>query len=224
MIDHESKSHPIATWAGLFLAMFGTPLFLWALRLDVGEARSLPSYLGREAGVFLMFALLLWIVRKGEHLPYSSIGWRVDQLGSSIRWGLLGAVLIFVALAACLVVAQALDWKIGLQEPARYTPPLWAMAITVLRAGVTEEAFYRGYAMERLQTLTGSKAAAVALTVVPFALFHYRQGPAGILIAFVAALILSWLYLKRRDLPANMLAHFTVDFVPNIVLPIFGVV
>ena len=57
---------------------------------------------------------------------------------------------------------------------------------------------------------------------MPFALFHYRQGPAGILIAGVAAVILTALYLKRRDLPAVMFTHFTVDFIPNILLPLLG--
>jgi len=60
--------------------------------------------------------------------------------------------------------------------------------------------------------------------LIPFALFHFRQGPAGILIAGVAALILSALYLKRRSLPEVMLTHFLVDFIPNIVLPLLGVV
>jgi membrane protease YdiL (CAAX protease family) len=212
-----------ATSAGLLLAMFGTPLFLWLFKLDVGDADSLPLYLGREFVVFAMAAALLLIVRKGERLPFSSLGWHTDRLGRSLLWGLLGVVLAALGLAACIVIAQALGWKLGLQEPPKFDPPLWAMTITVLRAGVTEELFYRGYALERLRTLTGSPWIAGALTVVPFALFHYRQGPAGILIAGVAAIILTALYLKRRDLPAVMFTHFTVDFIPNILLPLLGV-
>ena len=96
------------------------------------------------------------------------------------------------------------------------------MAITVLRAGVTEEVFYRGYAHERLQSLTGRRSLAVVLTIIPFALFHFRQGPAGILIAGVMGLILALIYLKRRSLPAVMFTHFTVDFVPNVLLPLLG--
>jgi membrane protease YdiL (CAAX protease family) len=113
-------------------------------------------------------------------------------------------------------------WKLGLQEAPKYVPPLWAVTITVLRAGITEEVFYRGYALERLITLTGSKWAATVLTVIPFALFHFRQGPAGIMIAGLAALVLTGIYLKRRSLPAVILTHFTVDFIPNVLLPMFG--
>jgi membrane protease YdiL (CAAX protease family) len=210
------------TYFGLFIAMFGTPLFLWAFNLDVGAPQTLVPYLCREAGIFALLLVLLVIIRRGERLPYSSIGWHTDRLGNALLWGLLGLVLCAVALAGCLLIAQLLHWKIGAQTPARYEPPLWAMTITVLRAGVTEEAFYRGYALERLQSLTGRKSLAVILTIIPFALFHFRQGPAGILIAGVTGTILALIYLKRRSLPAVMFTHFTVDFVPNVLLPLLG--
>ena len=202
--------------------MLGTPLFLWLFNLDVGAPNGLLPYLVRESVVFLLLLALLVVIRKGERLPYSSIGWHTDRLGNALLWGLLGVLLCALALAACVLIAQLLHWKIGAQTPPTYNPPLWAMTITVLRAGVTEEVFYRGYALERLESLTGRTWAAVVLTIVPFALFHFRQGPAGILIAGVTGLILALIYLKRRSLPAVMFTHFTVDFVPNVLLPAFG--
>lgn len=211
------------TWVGLALAMFGTPLFLWAFKLDLGDAVGLTPYLAREATVFLLLGALLVLIRKGERLPFSSVGWHTDRLGNAALWGLLGIVLSAVGIAVCIGIANLMHWKLGLQEPPKYDPPLWAMTITVLRAGITEEAFYRGYALERLVSLTGSKWAATLITVIPFALFHYRQGPAGILIAAVAALILTAIYLKRRSLPAVMLTHFSVDFIPNVLLPLLGI-
>jgi membrane protease YdiL (CAAX protease family) len=211
------------TGVGLALALFGTPLFLWLFRLDVGEAVGTGVYLLREGVIFTMAAALLVLVRRGERLPWSSLGWHTDRLGNAALWGLLGLVLSVAVLAACVFVAQAMGWKLGLQEAPKWEPPLWAMAITVLRAGVTEELFYRGYALTRLESLTGSKWLAVILTVIPFALFHYRQGPAGIMIAGAAAVVLSVIYLKRRSLPAVMLAHFSVDFIPNVLLPLIGV-
>jgi membrane protease YdiL (CAAX protease family) len=55
-----------------------------------------------------------------------------------------------------------------------------------------------------------------------FAIFHYRQGLGGIIISFVAGAILAVLYIKRRDLKANMITHFLVDFVPNVVIPLLS--
>jgi uncharacterized protein len=211
------------TYVGLFIAILGTPLFLWTFNLDVGAPTGLLPYLLRESGVFLLLVALLVVIRKGERLPYSSIGWHTDRLGNALLWGLLGVLLCALALAACILIAQLMHWKIGAQTPLSYDPPLWAMAITVLRAGVTEEVFYRGYALERLESLTGRRWAAIVLTIVPFALFHFRQGQAGILIAGLTGLILALIYLKRRSLLAVMFTHFTVDFVPNVLLPAFGV-
>src|SRR6187399_1207993 len=52
------------TWVGLALAMFGTPLFLWLFRLDVGEAVGTGVYLLREGVIFAMAAALLVLVRR----------------------------------------------------------------------------------------------------------------------------------------------------------------
>jgi membrane protease YdiL (CAAX protease family) len=220
-ISLPSTSKPW-TYAGLVLAMFGTPLFLYLFKLDIGDADNIGVYLLREGVIFAMAATLLVLVRRGERLPWSSLGWHTDRLGNAALWGLLGVMLSAIVLAVCIFVAQLMGWKLGLQTPPKWEPPIWAMAITVLRAGVTEELFYRGFALTRLRTLTGSTWASVALTVIPFALFHYRQGPAGILIAGSAALVLSFIFLKRRSLPAVMLTHFTVDFIPNVLLPLVG--
>jgi membrane protease YdiL (CAAX protease family) len=220
---HATPTNPRpVTWLGLALAMFGTPIFLWAFKVDMGDAASITQYVGREVVVFALLGALLLLIRKGEKLPFSSIGWHTDRLGNAALWGLLGIVLTGVGLAACIGIASLMHWKLGLQEPPKFDPPLWAVTITIFRAGITEEVFYRGYAVERLLTITGSKWAAAVITVIPFALFHYRQGPAGILIAGVAGAILTSIYLKRRSLPAVVITHFSVDFIPNVLLPLFG--
>jgi len=47
--------------------------------------------------------------------------------------------------------------------------PVWLLTITCLRAGVGEELFYRGYAIERLQALGLSCFWAAAIPVLIFA-------------------------------------------------------
>jgi membrane protease YdiL (CAAX protease family) len=208
---------PAATALGLLLAMFGTPLLLEVLR-----ATDLRTFLFRECAVFLLLGVLLLLIRYGERLPFSSIGWHTDRLGNAALWGLLGLVSTYAAIALCLVLAHFMHWKVGEQAPPKFHPPLWAETIQMFRAGITEEAFRNGYALERLLSLTGSRTAALVITMLPFALFHFRQGPAGMVIAGAAGLVLSLIYLRRRSLPAVMLAHFGVDFIPNVLLPLFG--
>jgi len=45
---------------------------------------------------------------------------------------------------------------------------------------------------------------------------------AGVAIAFVLGAVLTGFYLWKRDLISNILAHFLVDFIPNVVLPMLG--
>jgi len=210
---------PAVTALGLLLAMFGTSAILEALP---GSAMaSLPQYLVRESLVFLLLGALLVLIRYGEELPLSSIGWHTDRLGNAALWALLGLVAAYAAFIPGLLLAQQMHWKVGAQAPPRFHPPLWAETVANLRAGTTEEAF-RAYALERLIRITGRRWVSLVLVTLPFAIFHFHQGPAVIVIAGATGLVLSLIYLVRRSLPAVMLAHFAADCIPNVLLPLIG--
>ena len=59
------------------------------------------------------------------------------------------------------------------------------------------------------------RVAAVAIPLVIFGIGHWTGGAANILIALALGLILSLFYVWRRDLVANIIAHFLVDFAAN---------
>jgi membrane protease YdiL (CAAX protease family) len=100
------------------------------------------------------------------------------------------------------------------------------MGVSVLlyaRAGIAEEVFYRGYAIERIEALTGSRAIAAAVPLLIFAGSHFSQGSAGILLTFALGAIATAVYLWKRNLVILIAAHFLVDFIPNVLLPLlFG--
>jgi uncharacterized protein len=170
--------------------------------------------------LFLALGVLLWIAASRERLPpLTSIGLHTDRIGRSLLWGVIAAVLCAVGLAACLAVISFSGVPFGSDGKSLFSPPLWATLITVVRAAVIEEVFYRGYAIDRLQRLGAGIPLAVAISVLVFAAAHYRQGFGGVLIALVMGGILSTLFVKRRDLPALITAHFIVDFIPNVLLP-----
>jgi uncharacterized protein len=58
--------------------------------------------------------------------------------------------------------------------------------------------------------------------LVIFAVGHWTGGAANILIALVLGGILAGFYLWRRDLVANMIGHFLVDFVGNVLPRLFS--
>lgn len=180
------------------------------------------AIIARELAILGLAALLIWIVTAKERLPLSSIGIRFDRLGRSLGWGVLLAALSIVAAVVCLAVYSAIGVSYGEGEGISRALPV--TALVVVRAGIAEEVFYRGFAIERLQSLTGSKWIAAAISLVLFAAFHFRQGLAGVVLAFALGAVLTGFYLWKRDLIANMAGHFLVDFIPNVLFAALGFV
>jgi membrane protease YdiL (CAAX protease family) len=208
------------TAIGLAIALLGIPLVTISFRSAVGEIATIGQMALREFTIFALLGLLLVIVRRGERLPWSSIGMQRGRAGQSLLWGLLAFILLGVGTVAALGLLSITGLPYGGSHA--FVPPLWLTAIVVIRAGVVEEVFYRGYAIERMKLLTGSRAAAALLPLVAFALFHYRGGIGGVLIALILGAILTGFYLWRRDLKANIVAHFLIDFLPNVLLPMLA--
>jgi len=79
--------------------------------------------------------------------------------------------------------------------------------VVVFRAGIVEELFYRGYTMERLQSMGLSRGAAAIIPLAIFSVGHWTGGVANILIAAVLGGVLTAFCLWRRDRVANIFAH-----------------
>jgi len=173
----------------------------------------------KEAVIWLNAVTLIVIIRRGEHLPMRSIG-----LGTAPWWKsiLLGFVIAVVSAMVVGALAYATSYGHGPGSAAFEKLPLWLITAIVLRAGVVEELFYRGYAIERLRLIGLRRFWSVAIPLVIFSLGHWSGGAANILIAFAAGLILTGFYLWRRDLVANMIGHGLVDFVANVLPALFS--
>jgi len=206
------------TLVGLAIALFGIPAIAGIARAAGTDDPTVATL--RELAIFALTALLLLIVVKGERMPISSIGLRFDRIGRSILQGLvLTVVLVFVALSSIAAI-EAMGLSVG--EGGKIAPSLALVTLTVFRAGIAEEIFFRGFALERIEALSGSRNLAIILTVGAFAGFHYSGGIAGVLLAFVLGLCLTLYYVWKRDLLAAIIAHFLVDFIPNVLLPLLG--
>ena len=202
-----------ATWIGLFLALFG----ILIVRQAVSYLWPTPTFtaaLWKESLIWLCAVAVLVIIRRGERLPLTSIGIGTVTWWKSILWGLILAVI-------CALVALT-HYGHGPVSAALEKLPLWLVTLIVFRAGVVEELFYRGYAIERLQTLGLNRYLAAAIPLVIFSIGHWTGGWANIVIALALGGILSAFYLWRRDLVANMIGHFMVDFVVNVLPKLFS--
>ena len=206
------------TWLGLFIALFGM-LIARQLVNHFWPNQTFASALIKEVGMWLVAAVLFVIIRMGEHLPLSSIGLGTTRWGKSVLWGFLLGI-------ACLLVAGGLvaltGYTGGELGKAMEKLPVWLISLIVLRAGVVEELCYRGYAIERLHALGLPRGLAAGVPLLIFGVGHWTGGWANIVIALVLGAILALFFIWRRDLVANMIGHWFVDFIGNVLPRLFS--
>jgi uncharacterized protein len=209
----------LATSAGLFVALVIPFLTLLAGRVAFGEEQSGVRIGSGLVLHWLNFAALIAIVVFWERQPLASIGLR------PMRWWTIPAGVL--AGVASLLLTGVLVSTLGLSSDSRFATylqslPFITRLLLVVTAGVFEETLYRGYTIERLTMLWGSKWAAGAVTLIFFTLAHLPAvGIAGLLPVCIVSVFVTLLYLWRRDLILNMIAHVTVDAV-GLLLPIEG--
>ena len=205
-----------STWIGLGIALFALPAIRQGFRLiTLTPGTSLLT--ARELLMLASAAVLLVLVRHWEKLPFTSIGLGTSAWWKSGLWGLAAAV--------CCGGAAVMLVMLGLHHEGSSATfdrsPLWLVILIMFRAGIAEELFYRGYAIERFRAMGLGKLASVAIPLTIFGVGHYTGGVTSVLVALVMGGILSGFFLWRRDLVACMVAHTLVDLVAN-VLPRLG--
>ena len=206
-----------ATWVGLAISLLAMVAIRQAFVFFVPET-TFASAILKEALIWLSALALIVIIRRGEHLSLRSIGLGTARWWKSILWGFTIAIVSAVVVGA---LAHLTGYGHGPGSAAFEKLPLWLITAIVFRAGVVEELFYRGYAIERLQLVGLNRFWSVVVPLVIFSLGHWAGGAANILIAFAAGVILTAFYLWRRDLVANMIGHGLVDFVANVLPKLF---
>jgi len=169
----------------------------------------------------LALFIVLLVVRF-ERLPLASIGLRKPGWSTLVTAvSLFSAGILLQLLVIGPLVGRWGDGRPAAEIAALATLPGWFRIVLGATGGVVEETLYRGYAVERLATLTGRRWLGAALATLVFAAAHIPSWgfrfalladlPAGILVVLF--------YLWRRDLVANMLAHSA-----GIILAMFTVV
>ncbi len=216
--DRQSVSG--ATLAGLLVALAGPFLTYMAVRGVYGAGQSPGLVMLGVAIHWLNFAVLIAIVLLAERQPLASIGVRRPGWWT-IPLGLVAGVAITVLSA---VLVHALKLSADAQFAATMQSlPLALRVLLVVTAGVFEETLYRGYAIERLASLTGSKWFAGAVTLGVFTLMHVPAvGWAHVLPVGIVGLLVTLLYLWRRSLVLNVVAHATVDAIALLLVPMMG--
>jgi membrane protease YdiL (CAAX protease family) len=204
------------TWVGLFIALFGFLVLRFSSRA-IGVPDTTAANLWREVVVWIMAALLIVLIRFGERLPLDSIRLGVAPWRQSLRYG---CILAGVCGVTAWIVIQFTGYGHGPGSAEFNKIPIWLETLMVIRAGIVEELFFRGYAIERLEALGLGRVVSAAIPLTIFAVIHWTGGVPNIIIALVLGTIVTVFYVWRRDLVANMIGHGLSDFL-GLVLPRF---
>jgi membrane protease YdiL (CAAX protease family) len=171
---------------------------------------SLPVLLGLQVAYCGVAVGLLASALRVECTSISSLGIRRPTWQT---FALALALLVVVQFVAPLLTAPVVRFfgtdAVDAQIASLARLPMWFRCVLAVTGGALEEALYRGYATDRLVTLTGSRWIGGSLSALGFGLAHIPAW--GAVFALAADLPMGVLmtigYLWRRDLVANVLAH-----------------
>ena len=174
--------------------------------------------MGELAFWVLLLVMILWIYFV-ENQTIASIGWK-KLTAKTILWGLGLGLVLFVVFGIANVVIQALGLELN-QEIAEMisSKSIPVLILLALRAAIVEEVLYRGYAFERIYELTKSKWVAGLVPLIVFMLIHLSWGVGHLLFIFIAGGLLTLMYISKRNLALNIIAHFTIDVIALAVMP-----
>lgn len=203
----------ITTLAGLGLALLGPGaialLWRWSTRREVSLHRSLPWL----AAFILLLVAVAALARLGEQQRWPDLGFGATTW-LSIPFGLLLAlffILIFGPVAAwCLARTGLGAFAPGQDRLAAL--PRWYLCLAIVIVAAGEEWLYRGYAIERLEGLTGNAWLAGGISLLAFGIVHLPLWGIGVaLTTLVSGGILTAVYVLHRDIALLMLAHVVTD-------------
>jgi membrane protease YdiL (CAAX protease family) len=174
-----------------------------------------------EAAIWAYGGMVLAIALLWEARTLASIGLRRFRV-ASLAFGVAGAVAMAGAgaLAAYVVYGLLHRTQHSNAQAAALVNGSVAYALCIaVRAGVIEEILFRGLAIEQLTVLTGCRWVSAFLATAVFVVIHALHFDWIQLVPIAAvSVVLVGLYLWRRDLWANILAHIMVDGVGLVTL------
>ena len=205
-------------WLGLLVITI-IPVLMLTSSLWRDPAKVAPSVWSvLMLGLPMVFLIL--ILKYGEKETFDSLGTLKFDL-KTIGLSLFLVVIMFIVTFLFGNLMRMMNIMPG-NEPMYNQMkllPLWGKIILVLWAGFSEEIYFRGYAITRLEVLTGNRTLAVIAPLVVFGLGHGADKSLyHVLFATLIGVVFTISYIKTRNLLANIIAHFIFDFVVLVLL------
>jgi membrane protease YdiL (CAAX protease family) len=178
----------------------------------------LLAMVAAAAGPALLAYHFLW---RDKRLGVAGFGRRSP--GFVVGYGLLGLVVVYMALFGAAIVAGSIFVALGgdvesLSETsdddgvALTAASLVVAYVISITAGITEEVLFRAYAITRLEEL-GWRRAAVIVPGVVFTLLHLYQGLVAVVLIGAITVAFTWLFRWKRSIWPVMVTHALFDAV-----------
>jgi membrane protease YdiL (CAAX protease family) len=170
--------------------------------------------LTRESVLLALVAAVLLFVVYGERIDPAALGFRRPRW-SSVGWGLAGFLALLLTDVATTAIFSAFHIRQDTQTLAALAKqPLPVLLLIALTAALTEEVIFRSILVDHLGRLANSRWVGAVGSVLLFSAAHLSRW-SGTQPFFVipSGVILTALFLWKRDITACMLAHFLVDAV-----------
>ncbi len=207
----------------MVFAVYFLPGYLFQPQHPVGGDlfNSLSFNLAYIVQVMPQVLLLLYLILRGADSRAESGGKLADfglvrlSPASLVRAG-LALVAIYLVLVPLLFGISRLDLPAPLVDRVHWRltnlPLLPVVLVSCTVTGYSEELYFRAYLLTVLQDFGLGPRSAIAASTLLFALGHLYEGLEGLLGTAVIGLVLSLLFLRRRDLHSIALAHGMYNF------------
>lgn len=217
-------SNPVATAAGLFIAIVVSNAFFFVWNSRHPESEQDPSdALGAFVPMAITWAitlLLLLVVVLWERQGLASIGLGEPKL-TDLWWGLAGFAVggVLFLLTKPLITALGLaDVQVRAGRLSAF--PLWIALPGILTNGFTEEILFRGYTIERFSSVAGRVAVGALIAWLAFVIGHlWHWGFGSTLQIGMWAIVVTVLYLVQGSLWPCIVMHVMNNFAGLVVLP-----
>ncbi len=173
-----------------------------------------PSDVGLRVGLIVVCLGLAAM----SSLPASSFGVTGATLTADLVQG-IGAGLLLALIAVAVSTIAVRIWGAAIYSPKLVLaivptrPREWVLVPLVLTiAVILEELLFRGLVIGGLGSWVHSVPLVIGFSLA-FGLLHAQQGLLGIIVAFMASIVLSVLFLATGSLIVPTVAHLVVNFV-----------
>jgi uncharacterized protein len=212
-LDSVSASWKPLRVASIILAL-AAPLITWMLDgpFDTWFDRN-GSVLAGLLTFWAIVGLVLWLMRQEtpastDQSVWQQIGLRRVRLRETLIVLIIGFVTLGLANVAFVVLSRTI-FPTEINTSSVLTLPLPLVILAYLTGTIAEEILYRGYALERLQRMTGNWWISGGLTWALFVGFHVPAYPLAHIVGYVApaTVVITLVYIWKRNLAYTILIH-----------------